>query len=66
MVDRVEAVGARAHVIEGELQTVIGAIGDREHVANLELEGAAGVDHLVPISRPTSSPRRSSSTASAP
>ena len=32
--------------------TVIGAIGDREHVANLGLEGAPGVDHLVPILKP--------------
>jgi 3-deoxy-7-phosphoheptulonate synthase len=31
---------------------VIGAIGDREHVANLGLEGADGVDHLVPILKP--------------
>ena len=32
--------------------TVIGAIGDREQVANLGLEGADGVDHLVPILKP--------------
>ena len=52
VVDRVESVGARAHVSRGELVTVIGAIGDREHVANLQLEGYEGVDHVVPISRP--------------
>ena len=52
VVERVESVGARAHVSEGELVTVIGAIGDREHVANLGLEGAPGVDHLVPILKP--------------
>ena len=52
VVRRVESVGARAHVSEGEIHTVIGAIGDREQVANLELEGAPGVDHVVPISRP--------------
>ena len=39
MIKRVESVGAQAHVSEGELVTVIGAIGDREHVANLGLEG---------------------------
>jgi 3-deoxy-7-phosphoheptulonate synthase len=39
-------------VSRGELVTVIGAIGDREHVANLGLEGADGVDHLVPILKP--------------
>jgi 3-deoxy-7-phosphoheptulonate synthase len=52
VVKRVEAVGAQAHVSAGELVTVIGAIGDREHVANLGLEGAPGVDHLVPILKP--------------
>ena len=31
---------------------MIGAIGDREHVQRLELEGAPGVDRVVPITRP--------------
>src|ERR671922_2661832 len=52
VIRRVESVGAQAHVSAGELVTVIGAIGDREHVANLGLEGAPGVDHLVPILKP--------------
>src|SRR5947208_14819889 len=52
VVTRVESVGAQAHVSQGELVTVIGAIGDREHVANLGLEGFPGVDHLVPILKP--------------
>jgi 3-deoxy-7-phosphoheptulonate synthase len=52
VIRRVESVGAHAHVSAGELVTVIGAIGDREHVANLGLEGAPGVDHLVPILKP--------------
>jgi 3-deoxy-7-phosphoheptulonate synthase len=52
VVKRVEDVGAHAHISTGELVTVIGAIGDREHVANLGLEGADGVDHLVPILKP--------------
>src|SRR5256885_3649733 len=52
VIARVESVGARAHVSEGELVTVIGAIGDREHVANLQLEGYAGVDHVTPITKP--------------
>jgi 3-deoxy-7-phosphoheptulonate synthase len=52
VVRRVQAVGASAHVSQGELVTVIGAIGDREHVANLGLDGAPGVDHLVPILKP--------------
>jgi 3-deoxy-7-phosphoheptulonate synthase len=52
VVRKVEAVGAQAHVSQGELVTVIGAIGDREHVANLELDGYAGVDHVTPITKP--------------
>ena len=46
------AVGARAHPTRGDEVTVIGAIGDLEHVARLELEGAPGVDHVVPILKP--------------
>ena len=52
IVTRVESVGAVAHVSQGELVTVIGAIGDREHVANLELDGYPGVDHVTPITKP--------------
>jgi len=52
VVDRVTAVGARTHLSRGEEVTVIGAIGDREHVARLELEGSPGVDRVVPITKP--------------
>ncbi len=52
VIDRVESVGARAHPSRGEELTVIGAIGDREHIARLELEGSPGVDRVVPILKP--------------
>src|SRR6266540_4168102 len=52
VVDRVESVGCLAHLSQGEVLTVIGAIGDRDRVAALGLEGAPGVDHLVPILKP--------------
>src|ERR671916_836350 len=52
VVERIEQVGCSAHISRGELLTVIGAIGDRERVAALGLEGAPGVDHLVPILKP--------------
>src|SRR3954462_3140076 len=52
VIKRVETVGAHAHISAGEFVTEIGAIGDREHVANLGLDGAPGVDHLVPILKP--------------
>ena len=46
--------GAGVHVLvmPGELTTAIGALGDPEGVRGLELEGMAGVDRVVPISRP--------------
>jgi len=52
VVKKVESVGASPHVSEGEVLTVIGAIGDRERIANLDLEGAPGVDRIVPIMKP--------------
>ncbi len=52
VVDRVRAAGARPHLIRGEERTVIGAIGDAEHVAGLELEALEGVDQVMPISKP--------------
>src|SRR5213080_3223632 len=52
VIDRIVSVGARAHPSAGEEVTVIGAIGDREHIARLELEGSPGVDRVVPILKP--------------
>ncbi|MGH2872604.1 MAG: 3-deoxy-7-phosphoheptulonate synthase, partial [Solirubrobacteraceae bacterium] len=52
VVERVTGAGARPHVIRGEELTVVAAIGDHEHVARLELDGAPGVDHMVAISKP--------------
>src|SRR5436305_3765736 len=58
--DQIAAVKQRLESIErlhvlvlpGELTTAIGAIGDPAGVAELGLEGMAGVDRVVPISRP--------------
>src|SRR3954465_849185 len=52
VIERIESCGARAHPSRGEEVTVIGAIGDREHVARLGLQGAPGVEQVVPISKP--------------
>src|SRR6478752_7188632 len=52
VVDRAEAVGCSAHISKGGGRPVVGAIGDRDRVAALGLEGADGVDHLVPILKP--------------
>ena len=49
---RLAQTGVHVVVMPGELTTAIGAIGDPEGVAELGLEGMAGVDRVVPISRP--------------
>src|SRR5271155_3404019 len=49
---KIESAGAQAHPIYGEELTVIGAIGDREHIARLDLETAPGVDRVMPILKP--------------
>jgi 3-deoxy-7-phosphoheptulonate synthase len=52
VVERLEARGVHAKVMPGELTTAIGAIGDPEGVREMGLEGMAGVDQVIPISRP--------------
>jgi len=52
VVERVEEIGCTAHISKGEILTLIGAIGAPDKVAELGLEGAPGVDHLTPISKP--------------
>jgi 3-deoxy-7-phosphoheptulonate synthase len=52
VIERIESVGARAHPSRGDEVTVIGAVGDLEHIARLELEGSPGVDRVVPILKP--------------
>src|SRR3954462_14050405 len=50
--ERLAATGVHVLVLPGELTTAIGAIGDPEGVRELGLEGMAGGDRVVPISRP--------------
>jgi 3-deoxy-7-phosphoheptulonate synthase len=52
VIARLESAGARSRVVRGEEVVVVGAVGDREHVARLELEGSRGVDRVVPILKP--------------
>ncbi len=52
VIERVESIGARAHVVQGDELAIIGAIGDREHVARLGLDASPGVDKVVPILKP--------------
>ena len=52
VVSRLEEAGAHAHVTPGREATVIGAIGERELLATLPLEGFPGVDQVLPILKP--------------
>jgi 3-deoxy-7-phosphoheptulonate synthase len=52
VVARLNAEGADARVSRGREATVIGAIGDREVLSGIPLEGFPGVDRVVPILKP--------------
>src|SRR6202046_202093 len=52
VIERVTRAGARPHLIRGEERAVIGAIGDAEHVAGLELEAVPGVKQGMQITKP--------------
>src|ERR671927_363318 len=52
VVARLAEAGAHAHVTPGKDATVIGAIGERELLATLPLEGYPGVDQVLPILKP--------------
>src|SRR5438128_8121865 len=52
VVARLEEAGCSARVTPGREATVIGAIGERELLATLPLEGFAGVEQVLPILKP--------------
>src|SRR3954468_18011873 len=52
VVARLDEAGAHAHVTPGREATVIAAIGERDELAALPLEGYPGVDQVMPILKP--------------
>lgn len=52
VVEKLESVGAQAHISKGKYKTVIGAIGDRERFITLPWEAFPGVEKAVPILKP--------------
>lgn len=52
MVDRVESLGLKSHVIVGTERTVIAAIGEKRESTKESLESGAGVSSVVPILAP--------------
>ena len=49
---RLQEAGVDARVTHGREATVIGAIGERELLATLPLEGYPGVEQVLPILKP--------------
>ncbi|MBW3592639.1 MAG: 3-deoxy-7-phosphoheptulonate synthase [Actinobacteria bacterium] len=52
VVARLAEAGAHAHVTPGKDATVIGAVGERDLLAALPLEGFPGVEQVLPILKP--------------
>jgi 3-deoxy-7-phosphoheptulonate synthase len=52
VVNRLHEAGAEAHLSRGEVKTIIGVIGEREIIYNLELQGLAGVEEVVHVLKP--------------
>ncbi|MBT8207868.1 MAG: 3-deoxy-7-phosphoheptulonate synthase [Acidimicrobiia bacterium] len=52
VVERLDQVGAEAHVSRGQTRTVIGAVGDREAITQVPWVALAGVERAVPVLKP--------------
>ena len=52
IVQRLEDIGAEAHVSKGKYRTVIGAVGERETVQQIPWEALSGVERAVPVLKP--------------
>src|SRR5262245_34655107 len=52
MIERIEALGLKTHVIVGTERTVIAAIGEKRDGTKQALESGDGVDRVVPILAP--------------
>lgn len=52
MVQRIESLGLKAHVIVGTERTVIAAVGDDRRTHKESLESGPGVSEVVPILAP--------------
>ncbi len=52
IVARVESLGYRAHLVQGEERTIIGVIGDDRPIDRTQFETLDGVDKTIPILKP--------------
>jgi len=49
---RIEQLGGRVHISEGEERTVIGVIGNGHELDHEQLERMDGVEHTMPVAKP--------------
>jgi 3-deoxy-7-phosphoheptulonate synthase len=52
IVSRVEGLGYRAHLVQGEERTIIGVIGDDRPIERAQFETLDGVEKTIPILKP--------------
>lgn len=52
IIDILKEAGAEAHLSQGQVKTIIGVIGDREVIYNLELDGLPGVEQAIRVLKP--------------
>src|SRR5579859_3685100 len=52
VVEKVEGLGYRAHISEGEETTIVGVIGHSSPEQLASLEFLPGVDHMVQVTKP--------------
>ena len=52
VLERLRDIGAEAHVSEGQIRTIIGAVGDRAVIQQLPWEAFPGVERAVPVLKP--------------
>ncbi len=52
MVERVEGLGLKAHIIKGTERTVIAAVGEKREQTKQSLESGPGVENVMPILAP--------------
>jgi 3-deoxy-7-phosphoheptulonate synthase len=50
--ERVESLGLRTHLSQGEHRTVIGCVGDEERLQHLPLLSIPGVESVLPVLKP--------------
>ncbi|CUH94621.1 Phospho-2-dehydro-3-deoxyheptonate aldolase [Propionispora sp. 2/2-37] len=49
IIDRIEAAGLQAHLVDGQYRTIIGIIGDKKAIMSLPIEAFEGVDKALPV-----------------